>query len=164
MPDAQPLDKIEWVPRDDLTANDYNPNHVAPPELDLLALSILADGWTQPIVARPDGVIVDGFHRWTVAGRPKVAALTGGLVPVVRIEGDPVHLRASTVRHNRARGQHAVAKMADLVAQMVELGADPDEVRDAMGMDPEEVKRLLDRGDMIRRGAKAELGRGWIPG
>ncbi len=163
MPKPQPLDKVEWVPREDLTANDYNPNHVPPPELDLLERSILEDGWTQPLVARPDGVIVDGFHRWTVAARPAVAEMTGGLVPVVTIQGDPVHLRASTVRHNRARGQHVVLRMADLVAQMMELGATPDEVRDAMGMDPEEIKRLLDRGEMIRRGRADEMSPGWVP-
>ncbi len=163
MPRLQPLDKLEWVPREDLRANTWNPNHVAPPELELLAQSILADGWTQPIVARPDGEIVDGFHRWTVSARPDVSALTAGLVPVVRIDADPAHLRASTVRHNRARGTHVVLRMADLVAEMVELGASPDEVRAAMGMDPEEVKRLLDRGQMIKRGAAGELHKGWVP-
>ena len=62
----QPLDKITWIDRDKLKPNNYNPNKVAPPELKLLKISILEDGWTQPIVVNPDYTIVDGFHRWTL--------------------------------------------------------------------------------------------------
>jgi ParB-like chromosome segregation protein Spo0J len=71
--DQQPISNVQWIDRELLQANDYNPNHVASPELRLLAQSILESGWTQPIVARSvdNGryEIVDGFHRWTVSGR-----------------------------------------------------------------------------------------------
>jgi ParB-like chromosome segregation protein Spo0J len=79
----QPVSSVRWIPRDQLQANDYNPNHVAPPELELLAISIREDGWSQPIVVTPDLEIVDGFHRWTVSARPEIADMTGRLVPVV---------------------------------------------------------------------------------
>ena len=66
--DSQPVSKIIWMHRDLHEPNSYNPNCVAPPELTLLKLSILDDGWTTPIVTLPelDGIfqIVDGFHRW----------------------------------------------------------------------------------------------------
>ena len=81
----QPLDNIQWINREELSPNGYNPNRVAPPELKLLKLSILEDGWTQPIVINPDKTIVDGFHRWTVSGHKEIFDLTGGLVPVVVI-------------------------------------------------------------------------------
>ena len=63
----QPIDKVQWIHRDKLKPNNYNPNMVAPPELRLLKISILEDGWTQPIVVNSDMTIVDGFHRWTLS-------------------------------------------------------------------------------------------------
>src|SRR5438045_1612914 len=98
----QPITSIEWVPRESLHANLYNPNKVAPIELHLLKVSILEDGWTQPIVARPDGEIVDGFHRWTISAESEISAMTNGLVPVVRLlPANREHQIMSTIRHNR---------------------------------------------------------------
>ena len=76
----QPLNNIQWVDRSTLSPNGYNPNKVAPPELNLLKISIIEDGWTQPIVVNPDFTIVDGFHRWTVSGHEEIYSLTDGLV------------------------------------------------------------------------------------
>ena len=101
----QPLDKIIWIDREKLKANNYNPNKVAPPELKLLKISILEDGWTQPIVINDDFTIVDGFHRWTLSGHKEINSLTGGLVPVVILEGKSSNdKKLATIRHNRARG------------------------------------------------------------
>lgn len=162
--DAQPVSKVVWVKRDSLRANDYNPNHVAVPELKLLKTSILADGWTQPIVARPDGEIVDGFHRWTIAADPEIAALTGGLVPVVYVEPDPANQMASTVRHNRARGSHHVLRMASIVRAMIDQhGMTEAQVQEMMGMEAEEVLRLYDRGGMPDLLGDNEFGKGWVP-
>ena len=66
---SEPVDFVKWVPNDVVSANDYNPNSVAPPEMELLRTSITADGYTQPIVGnREDGkiIVVDGFHRHRV--------------------------------------------------------------------------------------------------
>lgn len=161
--DDQPVSSVLWVPREDLRANDYNPNHVAPPERKLLKLSIVEDGWTQPIVRRTDNEIVDGFHRWQTSADGDVWRMTDGLVPVVTIDPDPAHQRMSTIRHNRARGTHAVVRMADIVAQLVDSGLAADEVGHRLGMEPEEVRRLLDRGRMIDRGRAPELGAAWVP-
>lgn len=162
---SQPLMAVEWVDRNTLNPNDYNPNHVAPPELELLKTSILEDGWTQPIVARPDGTIVDGFHRWTVSADPKIGAMTEGKVPVVRVaHDDPAHLRMSTIRHNRARGSHAVLKMADIIRDLIDSGGmTPEEVMRRLGMEDEEVERLYDRGGMLKRGSKEAFNGGWVP-
>ena len=67
----QPINKVEWIKSEELKANDYNPNHIPPPELKLLKTSIIADGWTQPIVVREDNEIVDGFHRWVLSCKDK---------------------------------------------------------------------------------------------
>lgn len=161
----QPIDTIEWVDPHTLKANGYNPNHVAPVEMELLKTSILETGWTQPIVVnRATREIVDGFHRWTTGKDPKVGKMTGGLVPVVFVDIDPAHQRLATVRHNRARGSHAVLRMADIVRELVDNhGMAFDEVMKRLGMDDEEVERLYDTGGMTKRGSAEGFAKGWIP-
>lgn len=159
----QPVNRVQWVDRAQLKPNHYNPNHVAPPELELLITSILEDGWTQPIVALPDWTIVDGFHRYTVSGDPRLMERTGGLVPVVVVELDPTHRMMSTIRHNRARGEHGVLPMANIVRTMYEEGVPQDEIQKRLGMEDEEVERLLDRSGMTIRGSAEGFGRAWVP-
>jgi ParB-like chromosome segregation protein Spo0J len=161
----QPVSRVRWEPRGRLKANAYNPNAVAPPELDLLRTSIIEDGWTQPIVVLPDLTIVDGFHRWTVSADPQIRAMTGGLVPVVVIEADPAHRMMSTIRHNRARGTHAVLRMAEIVRSLVQSGLSAPEICQRLGMEEEELERLLDRSGMTVRGTgnAVNFGKAWIP-
>lgn len=165
--DAQPVSKIEWVPRDRLSANNWNPNRQAPPEHRLLETSILENGWTQPVVSREFDAgarleIVDGFHRWLTSEKPKVYAMTDGLVPIVRLPECPEDLAIlSTVRHNRARGTHHVLGMADIVARLLDSGLSAAELGIRLGMDAEEVDRLADRGQMTKRGAAAGFNNGW---
>lgn len=163
---TQPLHNLTWVSRDTLRANQYNPNKVAPPEMRLLKISILENGWTQPIVARPDGEIVDGFHRWTLSADKDIAALTDGLIPVVYLapDLDPASQRMATIRHNRARGSHHVVKMADIVGELDELGLSAEEIGLRLQMESEEVARLIQRGNKLVRGANPEgFNPGWVP-
>lgn len=162
----QPVSKVEWVDRYELHANSYNPNRVAPPELRLLKLSIIEDGWTQPIVARSDGEIVDGFHRWTVSADAEVAILTGGMVPVVYLPDDVpmAQQMMATIRHNRARGQHLVLPMADIVRELVDgHGLDFAEIERRLQMEDEEVDRLYDASGMPTRAGQPEFNKGWKP-
>lgn len=156
-------DCVEWVDRATLRPNDYNPNAVAPPELDLLLLSILEDGFTQPLVVLDDGSIVDGFHRWVVAGDERLLALYGGMVPVVRLRVCNAHSRFSTVRHNRARGTHGVLKMAAIVRELLDGGLPRAEVERRLGMEDEEVERLVTRAPAPERLGRG-FGKGWTPG
>jgi ParB-like chromosome segregation protein Spo0J len=167
--DVQPVANVRWVDRALVTANTWNPNKQAPPEHRLLKTSIVENGWTQPIVVRDqaDGTyeVVDGFHRWTVAGTPEIAALTDGKVPVVVLPPtDAATARIATVRHNRARGTHAVLGMAEIVADLQQLGVPPEEIGRRLEMDPEEVERLADRGNMIKRQAPDTFNQGWTVG
>ena len=139
-----------------------------PPEMALLKISIMEDGWTQPIVARASGQIVDGFHRWTVAAEPDIAEMTGGLIPVVFLDADvsEEHQMMSTIRHNRARGQHSVLKMADIVAELQAQGLSSDEIQERLKMEEEEVSRLTDCATMGQRlhGERAgAFNQGWVP-
>lgn len=142
----QPIDTVQWVHRGELRANDYNPNKVAPPEMKLLKISILEDGWTQPIVVNREGVIVDGFHRWTVSADKDVYQLTGGMVPVVVINPpDEPSRKMATIRHNRARGTHGVLPMADIIESMLKEEKSMEEICERLQMEPEEVIRLANR-------------------
>lgn len=161
--DRHPVSQVQWMHRTKLRANGYNPNAVAPPEMDLLELSIVEDGWTQPIVILKDGTIVDGFHRWMVSKRPGVYGLTAGMVPVVVIDADPMHQMMSTIRHNRARGVHAVLPMANIVRKMVTAGLPQEDICLRLGMEEEELDRLLDRSGMTVRGSGSGFGKAWVP-
>jgi len=162
--DREPVSNIEWVHRSQLHANEYNPNHVAPPERELLILSILEDGWTQPIVTLSDGEIVDGFHRWFLSEDPRLMERYSGFVPVTRIHIDKVHQKMSTVRHNRARGTHAIVPMADLVTGMLKDGLKPAQIMRGLGMEDEEITRLATAQGMPELASKADFSNAWQPG
>tara|TARA_R110001632_G_scaffold66748_1_gene157066 strand:- start:17 stop:517 length:501 start_codon:yes stop_codon:yes gene_type:complete len=162
----QPLDKIIWIDREKLKANNYNPNKVAPPELKLLKISILEDGWTQPIVINDDFTIVDGFHRWTLSGHKEINSLTGGLVPVVILEGKSSNdKKLATIRHNRARGTHGVLEMSNIITDMVKEGLTGDEIMERLQMEKEEVTRLLFRAGIPKSDVfkDSEFSKAWTP-
>ena len=163
--DAQPLSSILWVPRETIKPNDYNPNFQFTPEHRLLAISILVDGWTQPIVVGSDYVIIDGEHRWKVSAMDDVRKLTDGLVPIVKVEGDRGNRQCSTIRHNRARGEHSVEGMAGIVKDLLE-SYDVEDVMMMLGMEREEVERLSETAgmpDIVSRKSPKKLGKGWVP-
>jgi ParB-like chromosome segregation protein Spo0J len=145
----EPVDCVLWVKNDTVKANDYNPNSVAPPEMELLRQSILEDGYTQPIVAFKDEnqiTVVDGFHRNRVGREVEdVRARIFGRLPVVNINqwkqsrGDRM---ASTIRHNRARGSHNVELMSTIVSELVEMGKGDAWICKHVGMSADELLRL----------------------
>lgn len=141
-----PLSTLEWVDRDKLRPNDYNPNKVSKENLKLLTQSILTNGWTLPIVVRPDYTIIDGFHRWTVSGREPLKTKLGGKVPVVIVDhhGDDSADVYGTITHNRARGTHLLEPMKAIVKKLLDEGKSVEEIGKQLGMKPEEVFRLSD--------------------
>lgn len=140
-----PLSSLQWVDRSLLKPNGYNPNKVSEDNLQLLVQSILTNGWTLPIVCRPDYTIIDGFHRWTVSEREPLFSLLGGKVPVVIVahddENDDVY---GTITHNRARGTHLLEPMKAIVKRLLDQGKTVQEIGKQLGMKPEEVFRLSD--------------------
>ncbi len=144
----QPIDLVKWVPVDKVTANDYNPNSVARTEMKLLHTSIMHDGYTQPVVTIYDKekdmyVIIDGFHRFlTCKSNADVRERNQGMLPIVVLKKNINDRMASTVRHNRARGKHAVTGMSSMVFQMLENGWEDAQICNELGMEPEELIRL----------------------
>lgn len=145
----EPVDCIQWVKSEKIEANDYNPNSVAPPEMELLRLSIAEDGYTQPIVTfQVNGhrEVVDGFHRNRVGKEcPEIQERIKGYLPVVTINewrADKGDRMAATIRHNRARGKHSVGKMSDIILELKKRNWSDEKIGKHLGMEPDEVLRL----------------------
>ncbi len=164
----EPVDCIQWVHTDSVQANDYNPNSVAPPETELLKVSILEDGYTQPIVAwrrESHHEVVDGFHRNRV-GREcmEVRQRIRGYLPLAVINteredrGDRI---ASTIRHNRARGKHAVAAMSDIVIELKRRNWSDEKISRELGMDQDEILRLCQISGLADLFSDQEFSRSW---
>ena len=143
----EPCDCVLWVRQEDVQANEYNPNHVAAPEMKLLHESIREDGYTMPIVTYDSGdgkrEIVDGFHRNRV-GREyaDIKKRTHGYLPVSTINKPKDERIGSTIRHNRARGTHGIRPMADIVLDLARAGWDDNKICKKLGMELDEVIRL----------------------
>ena len=149
----KPIKSVQIVPRELLKPNDYNPNKVIKDNLELLTDSIFTNGWTLPIVVRPDKTIVDGFHRWTVSGpewtykhpitKQTLFEMLGGMVPIVTVEHEDEAANIyGTVTHNRARGTHLLEPMKAIVKRLLDSGKSVKEISKNLGMKEEEVFRL----------------------
>ena len=165
---SEPVECVQWVKADEVIANDYNPNSVAPPEMELLHTSIQEDGYTQPIVVwKHDGIyeVVDGFHRNRVGKEyADVRERIHGYLPVVVInndredKGDRI---ASTIRHNRARGKHRVEAMSDIVIELKRRNWSDAKIGRELGMDPDEVLRLTQITGLAEMFADKDFSQAW---
>lgn len=169
MEPRSPVYNLIAVPIEKVKPNSYNPNSVAPPELDLLYDSIREDGYTMPIVcyfdeAGDEYVIVDGFHRYRVMlEHPDIHERENGMLPVSVID-KPLDCRmASTIRHNRARGSHNVDLMSRIVADLHELGRSDAWISKHLGMDKDEILRLKQITGLAALFKDAEFGASWVP-
>ena len=141
-----PVYNIQAIPIDQIDANAYNPNHVAPPEMRLLYESIKEDGYTMPIVVyrKPDGryEIVDGYHRYTVMLTHRdIYEREGGKLPCSILDKDLSNRMASTIRHNRARGSHSIELMMNIVGELKKAGMSDAWIMKEIGMDADELLR-----------------------
>jgi len=145
---VSPVYSVIAVPINRVQANDYNPNAVAPPEMELLETSIWEDGFTQPIVTYFDAeadvyIVVDGFHRFLVLrDSERIRERERGMLPIVVIDKDISDRMASTIRHNRARGTHNIELMSSIVSELVEMGKGDRWICKHIGMSLDELLRL----------------------
>lgn len=149
----KPISNVNIVDRELLKPNDYNPNKVTEENLKLLEQSIMTNGWTLPIVVRPDYTIIDGFHRWTVSGREPLKSKLNGKVPIVIVEHkDHDEDVYGTITHNRARGTHLLEPMKKIIKELLDNGKSIKEISKQLGMKEEEIFRLSDftRDDFLK--------------
>lgn len=164
----EPVECVQWVKQELVIANDYNPNTVAPPEMQLLHTSIQEDGYTQPIVVfAHDGIyeVVDGFHRNRVGKEYKdIQERIHGYLPVTIINDerhDKADRIASTIRHNRARGKHRVEAMSDIVIELKRRNWSDQKIGRELGMDPDEVLRLTQITGLAEMFADKDFSEAW---
>lgn len=165
---VEPVDCVQWVKEELVIANDYNPNSVAPPEMELLHTSIQEDGYTQPIVVyQHDGIyeVVDGFHRNRVGKEYKdIRDRIHGYLPVTIINDerhDKADRIASTIRHNRARGKHKVEAMSDIVIELKRRNWSDQKIAKELGMDADEVLRLTQITGLAEMFSDKEFSEAW---
>ncbi len=142
-----------------VAANDYNPNTVAKPEMELLRRSIVDNGFCMCVVVvrAGEGVeVVDGFHR-----RQTLAGLGWRYIPCAVVRRDRAEQMAATVQFNRARGKHQVALDAALIRRMLNEGKTESEIAQALGMSEEEMLRKLQMIGAARMMASPEYNRSW---
>jgi len=144
-----PVDYVYWEKSEQIEANEYNPNFVAPPEMKLLITSIEDDGFTMPIYTNPEenvAKIIDGFHRRkSITISTKINDSTYGRLPITKSKKDQRDIAsrmASTIRHNRARGSHDVGLMSEIVSELVQSGMSDVWIMKKIGMDADELLRL----------------------
>ena len=164
----EPVDCVIWVDSSNIKANDYNPNSVAPPEMELLKLSIMADGYTQPIVTMQgdeNREVIDGFHRNRVGKEcQEVNDRILNFLPVVTIRADredKADRMAATVRHNRARGKHSVTSMSDIVVELKRRNWNDEKIAKHLGMDSDEVLRLYQITGLTQMFEDKEFSEAW---
>jgi ParB-like chromosome segregation protein Spo0J len=164
----EPVDCVLWVKNETVVANDYNPNSVMPPEMELLKVSIEEDGYTQPIVTMANEEsreVVDGFHRNRVGKEyPEITARVHGYLPVVTINEhrtDKGDRMAATIRHNRARGKHSVIKMSEIVSALIKRNWSYDKISKKLGMEADEVLRLSQITGLAEMFADKDFSQAW---
>ena len=166
----EPVDFVRWEKQDNVIANDYNPNKVAPPEMELLEVSIMNDGYTQPIVTwrndeKDKTEVIDGFHRNRVGKESKIVSKRiKGYLPVVDIRKSQSKKNdriASTIRHNRARGKHQVDAMSEIVIELKNRNWTNKRISKQLGMDEEEVLRLCQVSGLEHLFTDADFSRAW---
>lgn len=169
---TEPVDCVLWVKNESVHANDYNPNSVAPPEMELLRLSISADGYTQPIVSMLEEngetrEVIDGFHRNRVGKECEdIQSRVHGYLPVVTINKERENINdriASTIRHNRARGKHKIESMSEIVIDLKKRNWSDEKIAKNLGMDADEVLRLCQIGGLSELFLDKEFSQAWTP-
>lgn len=166
---TEPVDFVKWVRNEQVYANDYNPNRVAPPEMKLLEHSVLMDGYTQPIVTWPQpderAEVIDGFHRLRIGKEcNSVQQRVHGYLPTVLIKGDRTDKNdriASTIRHNRARGKHQIDAMSEIVLELKNRNWKNERIAREIGMDEEEILRLCQITGLSELFSDGDFSRAW---
>jgi len=167
----EPVDFVRWIENENVVANDYNPNKVAPPEMELLEVSIMNDGYTQPIVTwdnheKGKTEVIDGFHRNRVGRESKIVSKrVKGYLPVVNIRKEQSGKNdriASTIRHNRARGKHQVDAMSEIVIELKNRNWSNERISKQLGMDQEEVLRLCQVSGLEHLFSDKDFSKAWV--
>lgn len=164
----EPIDCVLWKKNTDIIANEYNPNKVAPPEMQLLKISIDNDGYTQPVVTwnkKDKFEVIDGFHRTRVCKEyTDINKRVHGYLPIVQIKEDREGKSdrvASTIRHNRARGKHGISAMSEIVIELKNRNRSNSWIAKNLGMDEDEINRLCQISGLSNLFSNSDFSKAW---
>ena len=169
----EPIDCVLWIKRQQIIANDYNPNVMSPTEKRLLETSLVKDGYTQPVVVLPiqqsknkpsQWQVVDGYHRYLLSKKNSLNKRINGYLPITILDVESHTMAdqmAATIRHNRARGQHQVAAMSDIVRDLSRLGWNDQKIGDELGMSQDEVLRLKQISGLAELFSEHDFSEAW---
>ncbi|HEK1087303.1 TPA: ParB-like nuclease domain-containing protein [Proteus mirabilis] len=169
----EPIDCVLWIKRQQIIANDYNPNIMSPTEKRLLETSLVKDGYTQPVVVLPiqqsknkpsQWQVVDGYHRYLLSKKNSLNKRINGYLPITVLDVESHTMAdqmAATIRHNRARGQHQVAAMSDIVRDLSRLGWNDQKIGDELGMSQDEVLRLKQISGLAELFSEHDFSEAW---
>lgn len=158
--------KIINVPHNSLRLFDWRSNYVLKPDMDLLRLSMREFGWMQPVIVRAeDSRIIDGAHRWIVAGEDKFAKKFGSDVPCIFVDCDEIDAMIMHVRMNRSRGSMFARPFSKLLKKIVLSNKyAPEELEDILVMSVDEVDLMLTGGLLKQRKIPEHTySRAWVP-
>ena len=169
----EPIDCVLWIKRQQIIANDYNPNVMSPTEKRLLETSLVKDGYTQPVVVLPiqqsknkpsQWQVIDGYHRYLLSKKNSLNKRINGYLPITVLDVESHTMAdqmAATIRHNRARGQHQVAAMSDIVRDLSRLGWNDQKIGDELGMSQDEVLRLKQISGLAELFSEHDFSEAW---
>ncbi|MGM7473511.1 IbrB-like domain-containing protein [Proteus mirabilis] len=169
----EPIDCVLWIKQQQVIANDYNPNVMSPTEKRLLETSLVKDGYTQPVVVLPiqqsknkpsQWQVVDGYHRYLLSKKNSLNKRINGYLPITVLDVESHTMAdqmAATIRHNRARGQHQVAAMSDIVRDLSRLGWNDQKIGDELGMSQDEVLRLKQISGLAELFSEHDFSEAW---
>ncbi|HEJ9438966.1 TPA: ParB-like nuclease domain-containing protein [Proteus mirabilis] len=169
----EPTDCVLWIKQQQVIANDYNPNVMSPTEKRLLETSLIKDGYTQPVVVLPiqqsknkpsQWQVVDGYHRYLLSKKNSLNKRINGYLPITILDVESHTMAdqmAATIRHNRARGQHQVAAMSDIVRDLSRLGWNDQKIGDELGMSQDEVLRLKQISGLAELFSEHDFSEAW---
>ena len=169
----EPTDCVLWIKQQQVIANDYNPNVMSPTEKRLLETSLVKDGYTQPVVVLPiqqsknkptQWQVVDGYHRYLLSKKNSLNKRINGYLPITILDVESHTMAdqmAATIRHNRARGQHQVAAMSDIVRDLSRLGWNDQKIGDELGMSQDEVLRLKQISGLAELFSEHDFSEAW---
>lgn len=169
----EPTDCVLWIKQQQVISNDYNPNVMSPTEKRLLETSLVKDGYTQPVVVLPiqqsknkpsQWQVVDGYHRYLLSKKNSLNKRINGYLPITILDVESHTMAdqmAATIRHNRARGQHQVAAMSDIVRDLSRLGWNDQKIGDELGMSQDEVLRLKQISGLAELFSEHDFSEAW---
>lgn len=161
-----PIEQIQWIDVDKLSANGWNPNVVMNQELQLLEFNILKHGWIQPIIINRDNIIIDGFHRSQLSRMSKkLREKYKGLVPCVIFDISEAEAMMLTIRINRAKGSHVAFKMGEIIQSLVDkFGFTPKQIGEEIGAYKGEIELLYQNTVFKRKDIQNHTySRAWEP-